>query len=457
MRLRQAAAVVRDALAYPMFARIPVSYTVNRSAAPMSSMPPSTTGLRAHRTVGTLFSIIDLLSTSTAQVEWTLYRKGTKGKAGADKREEVTAHAALSLWNKPNPYMSRYEFVQRSQQFIDLVGECFWVVERAGSTPIALWPVRPDRMKEVQSADNYLSGWVYRGPDGQDVPLGTDDVIHLMTPDPNNQYRGISPVGSLTTDLESVTLSGQFARAFFLNSARPGGIIEAPTTLSDQEFKDLTDRWREGHQGVVNAHRVGLLENGLKWRTIESTMKDMEFVELRNLSRELIREAYRINEHMLGLSANVNRATATAAGRDFARWNLVPRLERMQLALNEVLLPLFGATGKGVEFGYVSPVDEDSEVQNSVRDSKVAAAVALVSAGYDSAQVLVTVGLPPMDWTQPPAFDPFGGPPDGGPAELPEPEPARKGGDPMPPGSYDKTGPAPLNGRTNGHRPKALT
>ncbi len=354
--------------------------------------------------VGTLYAIIDLLSTSVAQVDWHLYRKSIDGRRvygpQGDNRREVTQHAALSLLNKPNPMMTRYQLFQRSQQHIDLIGESFWLVVKVAGIPLELWPVRPDRMEEVIRGRE-LAGWEYREPDGRRTFFPADEVIQVQNPDPANPYRGTSPVRSLVTDLEATQLAAMYSRNFFTNGARPSGLIKVPEMLGDTQFRRLQLQWREQHAGVNNAHRVGILENGAEWVDNAMSQKDMQFVELRNLSRELIREAYRVHPHKLGQSEGVNRANAEAASVDFARDLVVPRMERFEGALNTVLLPMFGDTSGSVEFCYDNPVPEYQDEINSDRDSRVAAAVALIGQGADPAETLEAFGLPEISFNQP--------------------------------------------------------
>jgi phage portal protein BeeE len=68
-------------------------------------------------------------------------------------------------------------------------------------------------------------------------------------------YRGLSPVLSILPDLDTSRYAAEWSRAFFINSAQPGGIIEVPQPLSDPDFDQLRDRWNEQHKGVGNAHR----------------------------------------------------------------------------------------------------------------------------------------------------------------------------------------------------------
>ncbi len=250
-------------------------------------------------------------------------------------------------------------------------------------------------MVPVPHPTDFLTGWVYAGPSGEKVPLNRNEVVQLKMPNPLDPYRGMGPVQSLLVDLDSTRYSAQWNRNFFLNSAEPGGIIEVDRRLDDDEFNEMTGRWREQHQGVAQAHRVAVLEQG-KWVERSFNQRDMQFVQLREVSRDIIREAFGMSKTMLGQTEDVNRATAEAAEYVFARYQLVSRLERIKGVLNNEFLPMFGPTGQGVEFDYSNPVPNDREATNAERASKASAAVQLVSAGYDPAEVLDTVGLPPM-------------------------------------------------------------
>lgn len=362
--------------------------------------------MRAMGSVGTLFAIVHRLSNATSQVEWKLYRTAKSGKN--EDRTEVTTHAALDLWRKPNGFMPRQEFVEVGQQHLDLTGEAWWVIARnpaARTIPLELWPVRPDRMLPVPDPERFLAGYIYMGPDGERVPLDLDEVIQLRMPNPLDIYRGMGPVQSLLADLDATRYSAEWNRNFFINSAEPGGIIEVPDILGDDDFNRLRARWNEQHRGVANAHRVAILEHGT-WVDRKYSMRDMQFAELRDVSREVIREAFGFPKPMLGSVDDVNRANAEAGEVVFARWLIVPRLERIKQALNAELLPMFGPTAKGLEFDYISPVPEDEEAEAAALTAKAGAAKVLVDAGYDPADVLSTVDLPEMAHVGVPATAP---------------------------------------------------
>lgn len=364
------------------------------------------TAIEAYGSNGTLFAIVNRTANATAAVDWHLHRRVNNrsaicGAEGCDALgvELVERHAALAVWNKPNPFMTRQEFVETFQQHLDLTGEADWVTGtvRGFTSPTELWPVRPDRIIPVPHPTQFLSGYLYRGHDGERIPLDTKQVIQLRMPNPGDPYRGLGPVQSLLTDLDSARYSAQWNRQFFTNSAEPGGVIEVPEHLGDDEFEEMRSRWNEQHRGVANAHRVAIIENG-KWVPRAFSQRDMQFVELRQLSSEMIREAFGFPKAMLGTTDDVNRANAEAAQVIFARWVLTPRLERIKGALNADFLPLFGATAAGLEFAYRNPVPDDREQDSKDLTARVSAVVALVGAGADPASACATVGLPLIVW-----------------------------------------------------------
>jgi HK97 family phage portal protein len=362
-------------------------------------------GMEQYGEVGTLFGIVSRLSESCGMQCWHLYRKSTDGRRvyrEVENRTEVQKHAALDLLVKPNPMMDTMELVEVAIQHYDTAGEWFWVayfgsVRAAG--PLELWPMRPDRVTIVTDRNDALTGYIYNGPDGEQVPLPKDIVIHVRRPNPLDIYRGLGPVQAIAVRLDSNRLAAEYNRNFFLNSAEPGGIIEIEDRLDDDEFRELVNRWREQHQGVANAHRVAILEQG-KWVDRKYSMRDMMFPELADLSRDEIREAFGYPKGMTGATEDVNKAVADANERMFGRYLLRPRLKKVQSALNSQLLPMFGATGKNVEFDFDDPVPEDREADSKDRITKAQALKLMMEAGADWDGALEVVGLPQIKQDQ---------------------------------------------------------
>jgi HK97 family phage portal protein len=383
--------------------RTPVPYVSGRSniSIPWRAPTGAEAQMRAMGTVGTLFAIVNRTSNAAAQVEWKLYRKAASGLP--EDRTEVTSHAALDLWNKPNRFFTRQELVETVQQHIDLTGEGWLIIARNPRSPIPLelWPVRPDRMQPIPDPTDFISGYMYTGPDGREVALRVEDVIFIRMPNPLDPYRGMGPVQSVLTEIDAARYSAEWNRNFFMNSAEPSGIIEVPNVLSDPEFDQLRERWNEQHKGVANAHKVAILEHG-KWVDRKYTQRDMQFAELRQVSRDVMREAFGAPAFVLGEVGDVNRATADASKALFAEQLTVPRLERFKGALNNDLLSLYGPDAvRTLEFDYNDPVPPDADARNAEITAKSAAWKVLVDGGADPALASEYLGLPDLGYRPP--------------------------------------------------------
>jgi phage portal protein BeeE len=398
--------------------------------------------MRAYGMSGTVFSIVSLLQQAAASPAWHLYKKQpvdgrrrySTGDEGSDQRTEVVNHAATALWDKPNDFHSGFAFREGANQHLELTGETFWVVNRENALgiPTSLWYVSPARMEPIPDPDDYLVGWVYTGPNGEQVPLRRDEVILEKLPDPLDPFRGLGPVASLMPNIQQQRYATEHQRNLFINGADHGGIIQFGDAqnrirLTDREMDEFTERWRESHQGVARAGRVGILENGAAWIPSGQTNKDLEYGALRLANRDELREGWRMHKHMLGTVDDVNRANAQTAEDIFTGWQTVPRLERRKDTLNCWLLPMFGATAGGLEFDYEDPSKVNQDEANQELIAKATAAKALVDAGYDPAEVLEAVGLPDMGVvekaTQAPAMPP------GWVPELPSAAPAQPADD----------------------------
>lgn len=375
-----------------------------------TELPSVARQLDAYAEVGILFAIVSRTAEGVAEADWGLYPRSDDSLDNP-----VTDHPAAKLWDNPNPFMDRAEFVETALQHFDLAGETDWYVSRSNtglsSRPMELWPVRPDRIRPVPHPDRFIEGWVYQPPGVDPEPWRNDEVIQITRPDPRNPYRGLSPIASAMTDFYGEKAAAAYNTMFFRNSAEPGGVIKFPERLDDERFEEFVERWRQQHQGVQNAHRVAILE-GAEWIERKYTMRDMQFEELRKLNREFIRQAYGYPKSMLGDTEDVNKASAIAGEYVFVRWMVRPRLNRLKGALNSQLLPMFGKdTAAQFEFRFKTPVPADKELEIEELDSIATRAETLIRAGFAADDVANYVGLPQMAFERPETAPPGGSTP----------------------------------------------
>jgi phage portal protein BeeE len=358
--------------------------------------------LAAFTATATLYGVVTTLARMTSAVEWDLCRKpASPGDDPVPLTGTRAENAApLKVWNRPNDFMTRQLLVAGSQQHKDLCGEFWWVVVKFGGIPVELWPVRPDRMFPVPSTTKFLAGYIYRSPDGEEIPLDVDDVLTSFLPSPMDPYRGEGPIGALAKDLAQNDAQARWQASLYRNSANPGGIINVGRRLGDTEWEELVERWRMQHQGVHNAGRVAVLEEG-DFTPLSYTQKDMQFVETRGLTRQAILDAYAFPKFGIGDVDDVNRASADASMALMARTLTTPRVDDIKSLLNHRFLPMFGPLWRNYMFHPREIVPPDAESERADLTTRTTAFATLIGARVKPDQAAEVCGLPPLELEDP--------------------------------------------------------
>ena len=310
--------------------------------------------------VGWVFACVSRIASAVAETKWRLYTKNGKDLT------EIIDHPLLELFDFVNKFHTGLEMMEQTQTYIDLVGEVFWlVIKDQLGTPAEIWILNPNKVKVIPDKKLYIKGYIYKN--GKDeIPLSTDDIVHIKLPNPKNPFRGQSPLGSVSADIEAEKYSSQYNRTFFQNSAEPNGVIQFEGTLTDTQYERLRYQWNKQYQGSSNAHKVAILEGGASWQGNMITQRDMQFRELRVMNRDTIMGVYGMPKHILGIAEDVNRANAEASEYTFARWVLKPRLERIKAKLNEQLIPMYAQ--ENLFLDYDTPIPDDVTRNLAVAD-----------------------------------------------------------------------------------------
>lgn len=326
-----------------------------------------TDGMEAYRDIGAAYGPIRRICETTSLIKWSVYQQTEKaGKIDRVLIDDAVAPArypATAVLTHPNPYMTWRTFAYVQQLWQETTGGVYWLITQPGKRPnypvagvtadLELWPIRSDRITPIPDPENYLAGYVYtRGI--EKIPLGVESVIALGWPDPFDPLRFSGPLKAIRTDLEAEKYASQYNRNVFLNDGRPGGVIEFATPLPRTEFDEFVLRWREAHQGVNNVKRVAMIEGGT-WKDVGQSNTDMEYLNLRKLTREEVMFALGMPFAVM-VTENVNLANATIGEKIYYRYPIKYRCEAIKEAVNERILPLLG---DNLTADYELPAPED--------------------------------------------------------------------------------------------------
>lgn len=242
-----------------------------------------------------VYAAIRLLSRTIASLPLIVYRRLPNG--GKERAEDHPLYWLLH--DQPNPEMTSFEF--RLGQLVSYYawGESFAEIQRNLYTgdAIALWPLRPDRMTAQRVRGELV--YEYRLPDGTRKPFTRDLILHCRDMTTN----GINAMRPADTGREAIGLglaTEEFGARFFGNGAQPGAVLQHPGTLSPEAYARITKSWETRHQGLSNAQRIAVLEEGMSLETIGVDPDAAQFLETRKFQVREIARLFGVPPHKIG-------------------------------------------------------------------------------------------------------------------------------------------------------------
>lgn len=245
---------------------------------------------------------VNIIAGAIAKTDFLPYRRTPQGK------ERATDHYLYWLLMKQaNPRLSAFRFKRMMQAWVCLWGNAYAEIETNGrGQVVAFWPWRPDRVRiEGEGTTWYGEFYTYTRENGEQVTLHRDDVFHLRGMETDG-VKGLSPIRAARVTLGLAAAAEEYGARFFANNGRPGGVLESPTALSDPAQKRLTKNWNEIHRGIRGSHRIGILEEGLKYKDVGIPPEDMQFLQTRQFEAIDIARLFGVPPHKI---AELSRAT----------------------------------------------------------------------------------------------------------------------------------------------------
>ena len=307
---------------------------------------------------GWVYACTKKIAQEFAAVNLRLYQMDKKGEI-----IELDTHPALDLLDYVNEFTTLYDLKELTSSYLELTGNAYWWLVRNGAGQIIeIYPwLRPDRMNPIPSVKNFIKGYRYTVPGTvETITFEPQDIIHFHFINPKDPYVGASPVQAALMAIMTDEKSQRYNYRFFENQARPDGILQFKDGIEENQAKRIMEKWNELH-GQGKEHKVAVLSKG-EYKPIGLSQKDMDFLSSRIFGRDEILAMFNVPKSMLGITEDVNYATAEAARKMFLKQVIVPKFEKFVHYLNEFLLPAFDSSNS-LFFDYDNPVPEDQEMR----------------------------------------------------------------------------------------------
>ena len=271
---------------------------------------------------------------------------------------------------------------------------------------------------------------------GEDKPLSSDEVIHILDLAEPGSLTGVARVTKLKDALGVATALQAYAARFFGQGATTQGVIEFPGALTAEQAKNLVDGFDARHRGWRKSHKTGVLSGGAQYKSTSVPNDQAQFLDSRRFAVEEMARAFNIPLHMMGIPGTASYASVEQNNLQFISHTLRPILEKIEWSYSK-LLPTPAAFIKfnfnallrgdlqsrmtsysiGTQAGVMSvndvrrledlsPVADGDQyrvplanialTQTAIveEEKRVAMAQKLIQVGFDPAETLASLGLP---------------------------------------------------------------
>jgi len=256
-------------------------------------------------------------------------------KSGDIGKEFKTDHPLYRLLHdEPNDEMTSFLFRETLMAHLLLWGNAYAQIIRDGrGYPAALYPLLPDRMTVERNAGGKLV-YTYQSDKGQ-IKLGRENILHI----PGLGFNGVvgySPIAMAKNAIGMSIAIEEYGAKFFSNGANPGGVLEHPGTVKD--IQRIKDSWNAGYQGSSNAHKIALLEEGLKFHQIGIPPDQAQFLETRKFQINEIARIFRVPPHMVGDLEKSSFSNIEQQSLEFVKYSLGPWVMRWEQSMQQALI-----------------------------------------------------------------------------------------------------------------------
>ncbi|MUV39469.1 putative portal protein [Lentibacillus sp. JNUCC-1] len=269
-----------------------------------------------------------------ASLPLLMYKRKEKGK-----QRDPDHHLYNLLHDEPNEEMTSFTFFELMQHHLLTWGNAYAEKEVDGmGRPLSLWPLNPAKTQVLRNPQTKRLEYFTTTPDGMTFKIPKDRMFHVAGL--GNGIVGKSPIRMHREAIGLAKATEEFGARFFGEGATPSGIIEYPGALDDEAYERFVKDTRDAHSGLSKAHKLMILEQGLKYHQVGIPPEDAQFLETRKFQLNEIARIYRVPPHLIGDLEKATFSNIEHQSIEFVTHTIRPWLVRWEQAIKmQLFLP----------------------------------------------------------------------------------------------------------------------
>ena len=276
-----------------------------------------------------VYACIKIIAESIEQLPLILYRRGDDGA-----KDRATDHPLYSLLHQaPNAWTTAAEFKMSMTATCVTHGNAYAFINRVGDRVAEIIQIPSTSVAVDVDAATMEPFYKVVDGTGRERVYQRNAILHLRTfgMDP---HIGLSPIKQCREAIGLALSMEAHAAKLFGNGARPSGILELDSLLGPAAKVNLRVALEEAHAGAAKSGRTMILERGLRFKPIQFSSVDLQFLELRRHQIAEIARVFRIPLHMVQELERTTHHNAEEMGRQFLTFTLLPWLKMWEGAVS---------------------------------------------------------------------------------------------------------------------------
>ena len=269
-----------------------------------------------------VYACVRIIAETVASLPLHVYEYTEGGKA------RVYSHPLYKLLHDiPNPEMNSFVLREVMMTHLLLWGNSYSQIIRNGKGEVtALYPLMPEKMSVDRGTDGKLY-YTYTTDKQGSFVFEKDEILHVVGLGFDGLI-GHSPIAMAKNAIGLSIAAEEYGSSFFSNSGTPSGVLEHPGLL--KEPKKVRDAWEAAYGGSGNAHKVAVLEEGMKFNPISINPQEAQFLETRKFQVNEICRIFRVPPHMIADLERSSFNNIEQQSLDFVTNTIRPWLVRIE-------------------------------------------------------------------------------------------------------------------------------
>ena len=291
------------------------------------------------------------IATTCAQLDFILQEELPGGEL-----KDIPEHYVLDLLKKPNEGETGFDLKEALFIYLETAGACYWesVPETVGTTGISrpgeLYTMRPSRITPVPAKDGKsIEKYVFQTKRyAKKTDMRPENVVPFRYFGPLQDWLGQSSLQAAVDEIVLDKAMMKWNQDFFIAGTALQGILETEQTLYPHDLRALTEMFKEMLAG--KGRLTPVLGKGLKYKALGKDPKEIEFRLGQRANCEVELAVLGVPHAKVGLLEDAKFSNYQLQERAFHRDTIVPKLRKVESALNCYLVPRFPDLADGKHF-----------------------------------------------------------------------------------------------------------